>query len=173
MIPVLVLGLVWALSTGQDELAQSQSPSAGKVENPVGENRPLPARTKTWAERSLAEIIAYNPFPIPPESHTPDSSKRETAKTQGTHQAENQSEILSPLERWETQSVSIVYHGPNGPLAVIGDRTVGIGDMLDKETRVVDIRDDGVWVSQVTNNASPSSPSPPISPISPATSPGL
>jgi hypothetical protein len=34
---------------------------------------------------------------------------------------------------------------------VIGDETVGIGDMLDGNTRVVGIRGDGVWVSQETN----------------------
>lgn len=170
LIPVLVLGLAWSLSQGEEEPALDTTPREAVTESPALEKRPRAARTKTWNELSLAEITAFNPFSVPEETIAPGPSNVLTKQPSGVAPAESghKTQPASGLQKWEQQSVSIVYKGPKGPLAVIGERTVGIGDFLDETTFVVDIRQDGVWVSQTANKPQkaplhPILPSPPES----------
>jgi hypothetical protein len=171
LIPILGLGLVWSLSGEADDPIQEPSSRRAKAERPPADSRALPSRTKTWTELSLAEITAFNPFVLPEATKEPEPSDVLPSETES--QVENVTPAAPPLEKWELERVSIIYQGPTGPLAVIGDKTVGIGQMLDENTLVVDIRDDGVWVSEVKAEPLPNPPVQPILPDFPELLPGL
>lgn len=172
LIPVLVVGLAWSLAPGEEAPEVKPPARPAKADRPVSDRRPSAPRKKTWTELSLAEITAFNPFPIPAEVPPPEPIEPLNGQAPKEAPAEAAVEAVPPLQKWESQSVSIVYRGPKGPLAVIGDRTIGIGDFLDETTIVVDIREDGVWVSQF-GGSSPGIPSRPSLPNPPEPSPGL
>jgi hypothetical protein len=149
LIPVLVLGLAWTLFSNEQDSSKPVTVAAEKAKPGIAGNNASPAKTKEWNELSLEEIVAFNPFPIP--APIPKQDPMEGTEKESPRKIAKAAEPIPSIKLWEMQRVSIVYQGPNGPLAVIGDETVGIGDMLDGNTRVVGIRGDGVWVSQETN----------------------
>jgi hypothetical protein len=171
LIPVLVLGLAWSLSQGKVDPAKQRS-SRAKAERPASENRAIPPRAKAWTAMTLDEITALNPFPIPAPTQAPEAANILESETPQEPPAATEAEPARPTI-WELQSVSIVYRGPKGPLAVIGDRTVGIGDMLDENTCVVDIRDDGVWLERIADKPSINLPDSPIFPVPPSPAPDM
>ncbi|MCA9073069.1 MAG: hypothetical protein KDA84_29305 [Planctomycetaceae bacterium] len=149
LIPVLVIGLVYALFSGPEDVPP----------NPQSPNQPAPAvasppkespREKGWTASTLDEVVKFSPFPLPstPEPSSPEVPT-ETVSKEAEEQAAHEPADVN-LQKWESQRVSIIYQGPNGPVAVIGEQNVEIGDMLDVTTQVVDIRADGVWVARVS-----------------------
>ena len=168
LIPVLAIGLLWTLCQGEEDPNLRQPPMLNKPAEMGTETPATALRTKTWTDLPVEEIAAFNPFPLPPK--TVPARDEKTEKAGSAEAAHEQNRATSDAERrryWETQSVSIIYQGPKGPVAVIGSKTIGVGDMLDENLLVVDIRPDGIWVSQISEDSASGPARPANSTLSP------
>lgn len=154
MIPVLGGGLIWALFFSGDE-EKMLPPAPANAPQQASAAEAAPPRVKEWTEMPLEQILAFNPFPIPravPKTAPNVVREAETLRAMANTQQE---EVAAQIQQWEAQTVSMIYQGPKGPLAVIGGETFGVGDLLDENTRVTAIRDDGVWVSDAQSEPDP------------------
>ncbi len=162
LIPVLVLGLVWMLCRHDED---------SNLLPPPALNKPAPGETKTssaaprakfWTELPLDQIAAFNPFPSPPKTE-PEKPTEPPISAEAAREQNRAKSNAESRRHWETQSASIIYQGPNGPVAVVGNKTVGVGDLLDENLRVVDIRQEGIWVSQIADVPPPEPTNSPLS----------
>lgn len=110
-----------------------------------------------WPDISLDDVLAHNPFgrlPTPDAAATTDSEPvapeppTEVADTNpepadGTPSVIDQDEFGEAVRRLR---VSLIVTGEKGPAAVIGNRIVHVGDLVDG-CRIISISDAGVIVA--------------------------
>lgn len=173
LIPILGFVLYrQVLAPGEEEKPKPAAPARrAATATPTGQPEAPPAKPPTPIlpdVRSVGRIAAENPFarpaallPKPESPPIPDQSAEESAEVEV--EAAETEPVPDPWEgvrtRWETKRVSVVLRAGNGLIAVLGDETVRVGDVLDG-VRVVEIRPDGVLLEEVPELV----PQPPVLP---------
>ena len=115
----------------------TSTPKPVAISNPAGKQTRKPAKIINWPKIDLAETIVNNPFLIP------DSSKLDPENTNPDQvRANNLERLISELKK---EKVSLIIQGPEKSTAVIGERTVHKGDVING-FRIVEIQSDGVIV---------------------------
>jgi hypothetical protein len=111
-----------------------------------------------WESPELTTVIAYDPFARPAAFPTPQiiskgeaevATDAETAEQRAKELAEAVEKLQQQLEQLQQRGVQVIVGGADqgGYVAVIGDRTVHVGDEIDGFT-VTAIEPDGVRVEQ-------------------------
>ncbi|HUG89646.1 MAG TPA: hypothetical protein VML55_02355 [Planctomycetaceae bacterium] len=161
-IPVLGLVLVWVMP-GRDDppavapaaLADTQGADRQAAGLDNAANAAGGRRTSDGTGFTLDEILAHDPFAVPPALARPqppespslltrDSVPTEPVSAELPHPEPGQSRLR--LETLSQKRVSIIYRGPGGPTAVIDSREYREGDELAAGIRILEIRSDGVLV---------------------------
>jgi hypothetical protein len=101
--------------------------------------------------RPVDQISSRNPFALPPallppaEPTNPLDEFLEAAAGENVRAATSEADRWEATrERWSRERTSIVLATPDGPVAVVGERMLRIGDEVEEGLRVVDIRADGI-----------------------------
>ena len=147
-IPVLAVALIYVVRTNgtSDESTSPDAPTlvsdGTESSRSPGSASPQPARE--WPNLPLSEILAHNPFSMPEELvPNPHSSSVVDAAIPS-----DASPAISPrkqiLEELSELEVTAYYKSENGAVAILGDRLIREGDLLEEVVRVIAIRPDGV-----------------------------
>jgi len=143
LIGILGLVLLFVLLKPNDKpepiliAKDSSKPEPVASSSPVVKQSRKPRKITNWPKIDLEETIAHNPFVMP------DSSELDPENTDpNQNQAENLKRFLSELRN---ENVSLIIQGPEKSMAVIGERTVQKGDVING-FRIVEIHSDGVVV---------------------------
>ncbi len=163
-----VLGFVlYQQTVGRLDAVQEPPQTTTSVVSP----EELPNPTKTPAEaapvrilenvRDLESIARENPFAVP-EALQPAPAETSAAEESGVTEVAEPTEdavqkVPSAAEaqwqqaaaRWEAKRVRIVFRAGSDLMAVVGDQTVRVGDVLEEGVRVAEIRPDGVVLEEM------------------------
>jgi hypothetical protein len=112
-----------------------------------------------WESPELAQVVAYDPFALPasfPRSLTTGADSRlagegdpsaSAASTEADELAAAIEQMRMELEALRQRGVQVIVHGRDKFVAMIGDRIVHVGDVIDGFT-VTAIEPDGVRVER-------------------------
>jgi hypothetical protein len=116
----------------------------------------LPPSLPPWPRFELSEVLEFDPFQAPPALRRQSkadqagsvSGNEEIAAVRDQRLRQIWAEHQQALEKLQQQGVRIIVGSPGkGRAAVIGNRTVRVGDTLDR-FRVMAIEPDGVVIQQ-------------------------
>jgi hypothetical protein len=112
-----------------------------------------------WKPPELATVVAYDPFSLPAAFPRPSRTVEAELAAEGDGEsAENADEAAAQLAdaiealqmelaALQARGVNVIVRGPNDYVAMIGDRTVHVGDDIDGFT-ITAIEPDGVRVER-------------------------
>lgn len=175
LIPILVGGLVYVVFDREKAAAPTKSTAQTADSDDSATPQPplsLPPRgARRWASMTLDGILAHNPFarprpaprppaeaprpPVRPEPPTSPESDQPSLQPSGdvaklaaaSGEPETSPSQLPPLE------VIMVYHGPDGPAAVLGtQQIVRVGDRLEGYGKVLEIGENGIRVQPLNSH---------------------
>lgn len=162
----------------QPEVPQSaaveQEPSArpaaraarrGKSASPVAETIAAvtaPVRLQSidkeaWKPRNLATVIQYDPFALPAKFPQPvavakgnsaNGDESSLADADASRLADTVAKLQTELEQLKQQGVHVIVLERDQYVALIGDRTIHVGDEIGNGFTVTAIRPDGVFVER-------------------------
>ena len=105
-----------------------------------------------WPEFPLPDILAHDPFAVPPALAPPPVALIADERAEATEPISiaastgEQDRARVRLEQLSQKRVSIIYRGPAGPSAVIDGKEYREGDELAEGVRIVEIRPDSVFI---------------------------
>ncbi len=168
IIPVLAVTLFLVLRSPDQETGDSTAIAAGAapvalVGSPApGPSANSPARQPTvWPQLSLQQILDHNPFSLPEQLAPPkviapeddpagtrpvvtpedDPQAHEPEPTPEEIEAALRQELLEKLEKTE---MTAFYQSQRGTVAIVGDKVLHEGDVIDGAVKVVKIQPDRV-----------------------------
>ncbi|MDB5388212.1 MAG: hypothetical protein JWM11_3858 [Planctomycetaceae bacterium] len=164
MIGVLGAALIGVLVFGQDGGAAAVNDAA--TTEPRARRRAADPAVKSkatvWPKVSLEEMLAHNPFaqpnlpketepkiPAPEEVAAAEAKTLESAKAKSL-EVERQTKVDAVMTDWRNQKVNMILRTDRGVTALIGDRKVREGQIIDG-VRIVSIRPNGVIVEPVSS----------------------
>ncbi len=164
LLAVVLVGVLW-WQFGASEPGPGDAKAGPAAPSPASPVSTFPAGLKgaatgqssgtapspPWPTIPLAEAAAYDPFQ--PLEHQPASTpplakaaaKAKTSQDSAQRRA-RQDQLLAALRKTGTTAV---LRGPQGAMAIVGRRTIRVGDELDG-FRVVAIEPDGVVLKPAT-----------------------
>jgi hypothetical protein len=148
----------------------SLTPAAPKAEAPVAAvTAELPAEAEeeegstplsdsidrvAWKTADLATIVKYDPFALPPTFPRPALAADLLAEGEAVDEAERASQLAdtvaqlhTELEELRQRGVRVIVRERDAYVALIGDRTIRVGDKINRFT-VTAIEPDGVRVER-------------------------
>jgi hypothetical protein len=147
---VPILGIVlYSVLPGDGEPELAASVAAAPVRNAtVPAAAPRRSVPILATPRPVEHIVARDPFALPDALRpTPEPTGLDADQNgpPADELAESPAETWEAIRnRWMAERTSIVLTTPAGPVAVVGNRRLRIGDEVEPGVRVVDIRRDGV-----------------------------
>lgn len=118
-------------------------------------NHDVTAVTRTaqqWPEIPLKKVLAHDPFALPPALAPP--APAPTPKQAAEGRANRQQDIELARSRGQAlaavreQGIQMILVNPGDPVALVGDRPVRVGDVLEG-FQVVAISADGITLSEL------------------------
>jgi hypothetical protein len=171
MIGALGIVLAGVLVFGQDSSAKPGGAADAGVttEAPRTARQPgksaVVVKTTAWPKVTLDEMLRHNPFATPnlppegpPETPTPVKPQSVISEAQAaeklqaeTSRDEQRIKRAALVADWQNQKVKLILRTDRGVSAMIGDRKVREGQIIDG-VRIVSIRPTGVLVEPVGTN---------------------
>ena len=150
MIPILAVCLLYVLLRSDDQAdsgdpAPTQTADQGAPATDPGVAQAtrfeeLPRRH--WPDRSLPEVLAFDPFSARrPQS---DHERQLIAQQQASQENAVDQQIQYLMSEYASKTPDRVIRSRHGTAAVIGAKTLRVGDIVDGVARVVAIRNDGI-----------------------------
>ena len=174
LIPVLGLVLLAVLFSSGEEASSSEpyvDPYANRQSSSGLQNtkdsQVYQRRTDIqWPERTLDTIVSHNPFVLVTDnsdSSNPHPNEKQQELFDGSRQAAIESgasddqinqeleaeriRIQTRIQAVQNQRVSMIFQGPKGMTAMLGDRLISEGDLLEDGIRVTHITNAGITLS--------------------------
>jgi hypothetical protein len=156
LLGIVFLAVLWY------QFGDSGTPSATARRRPRSAARPndsrpaaelqqgaefLPPDSIPWDPIPLDEMLAHNPFRLPPalQTATPKQAAAGHATDAiSTAEAEHRQQVVAQLQ---TKGVSMVFEQQGQMIAVVGDRQIRVGDVIDG-LRVKEITSDGLVLEE-------------------------
>jgi hypothetical protein len=157
-IPVLAFVLFRVVMDDEDASAPPPVALTGDQPSiPGSVGRPRASGNPSFAgpDLELDEILAHDPFAVPPALLPPEPvapmpaalPPNETTEPVSVEvAAQEQDRTRARLELLSQKRVSVIYCGPSGRTAVIDGKSYREGDELAAGVRIVEIRPDGVLI---------------------------
>lgn len=137
-----------------------KTPNAASDEPLVKLNRDVPTSTRSGSSKpgeaklasdmpviGLDDALRFDPFAVPKFLQQPVeevSVVEESVEPAPSQVAEEIKTPIVSIDHLQSLEVSAVVHGPRGPAAIVGSKTVRIGDLFEPNVRVVEIQSDRV-----------------------------
>jgi len=153
------------VSSGDDDArpesggkARAQIPHSKRGTKAAGDDartQPAEDSAERWPRVELADVLKYDPFATPPAfsdqgsaTVSPEEQRRQAEQKRREELLQKQAEREKALEKLQKEGVkAILGSSRGGTVAVIGSRTIHVGDKLDG-FRVVAIKPDGVVLQE-------------------------
>lgn len=166
-IPVLAIVMYFVLTSPSDDVGASAAKVKGATppdpDPAAGEQPPTDptkfVRTRSLPEQSLTAILQHDPFAFPtallPPAPVEQTSDAEVAPVSVEPVVEQQvipdQGVATPqkLAALQRHRVTMFLRDRQGPAAVIDQRVVHVGDLLEEGIRVVEISPSGVVLEVV------------------------
>jgi hypothetical protein len=129
----------------------AQERAAARPQNVRKHSKPR-LTTAPWPVFDRADVVRYDPFATPArflsqQAAAQDKQSADKAASAADKVVKKQADLDRALAALQQQGVTMVIGGSKGRVAVVGDQTVGVGDVLDG-FRVITIAPDGITLRQ-------------------------